>query len=484
MDIVHQVLKRFQGLVEAIYQNLEGEMDFMTFQETLWQDLNQLGKDVITDVLEAKDQYLLEHQEARRGWEIVRRDDPKEILTLFGKMRYQRTYYRNHSTLEYAYLVDSYAGYKPRQRVDPLVKGAALEKAIELSYRKSGEKILPNHEEVRVSPEVVKEIIHALRKEETGFGWEKNPENLKNSKHAKKKKCRFLFIEADEDHVPAQKAGKRKHLAKLVYVHEGKEEVGKERMQLKHPHYLAGLYPDSEELWFEVLDYLDEHYTIEAIEKIFILGDGASWIKKGLEIIPKSTFVLDRFHLEKYLQEGLRKDPFTYLEVRSALGREDKEKVKVLLKNAQKAISEEREVKKLQVLKRYLMNNWGRIITYQEYPELSLGGSAEGHVSHILSARLSSRPMGWSKKGVDHMSYLRALKANGYSAKAFYLRTHRQNLPSFTLDQETITKERKKGREVFREIYDNIPILKGPVSNFSQVLRSLTKDFSWIDGFN
>ncbi len=41
MDIVHQVLKRFQGLVEAIYQNLEGEMDFMTFQETLWQDLNQ-----------------------------------------------------------------------------------------------------------------------------------------------------------------------------------------------------------------------------------------------------------------------------------------------------------------------------------------------------------------------------------------------------------------------------------------------------------
>ena len=78
-------------------------------------------------------------------------------------------------------------------------------------------------------------------------------------------------------------------------------------------------YPDSEDLWFEVLDYLDEHYDLEATEKIFISGDGASWIKKGLEIIPESVFVLDRFHLEKYLQEGLGKYPSTYLEVRKAM---------------------------------------------------------------------------------------------------------------------------------------------------------------------
>ncbi|MDI3542748.1 MAG: hypothetical protein PWP57_351 [Candidatus Atribacteria bacterium] len=72
--------------------------------------------------------------------------------------------------------------------------------------------------------------------------------------------------------------------------------------------------------------------------------------------------------------------------------RRDKEKVKVLLKNAQKATPEEKEVKKLRVLKRYLMNNWEGIIVYQEYSHLSLGGSAEGHVSHILSARLTRRP--------------------------------------------------------------------------------------------
>ena len=40
------------------------------------------------------------------------------------------------------------------------------------------------------------------------------------------------------------------------------------------------------------------------------------------------------------------------------------------------------------------------------------GCSAEGHISHVLSARESSRPMGWSKKGVDWISHLRVLTRN------------------------------------------------------------------------
>lgn len=41
------------------------------------------------------------------------------------------------------------------------------------------------------------------------------------------------------------------------------------------------------------------------------------------------------------------------------------------------------------------------------------GCSAEGHVSHVLSARMSSRPMGWSRRGVDQMAHLRAYMWNG-----------------------------------------------------------------------
>ncbi|SEQ43757.1 UPF0236 family transposase-like protein, partial [Butyrivibrio sp. TB] len=41
------------------------------------------------------------------------------------------------------------------------------------------------------------------------------------------------------------------------------------------------------------------------------------------------------------------------------------------------------------------------------------GCSAEGHVSHILSDRMSSRPHGWSRIGADKMCRLRAYYKNG-----------------------------------------------------------------------
>ena len=42
----------------------------------------------------------------------------------------------------------------------------------------------------------------------------------------------------------------------------------------------------------------------------------------------------------------------------------------------------------------------------------SLQCSAEGHVSHIYSDRMSSRPLGWSRTGADKMSRLRIYRQN------------------------------------------------------------------------
>ncbi|MGI6412106.1 MAG: UPF0236 family transposase-like protein [Syntrophomonadaceae bacterium] len=58
-----------------------------------------------------------------------------------------------------------------------------------------------------------------------------------------------------------------------------------------------------------------------------------------------------------------------------------------------------------------ILGNWDGI--RNQYEPDYVGCSAEGHVSHILSARLSSRPLGWCKIGVDQMARLRAFEANG-----------------------------------------------------------------------
>ena len=38
---------------------------------------------------------------------------------------------------------------------------------------------------------------------------------------------------------------------------------------------------------------------------MYIAGDGASWIKTGVDVISKSRFVLDKFHIMKYINASV-----------------------------------------------------------------------------------------------------------------------------------------------------------------------------------
>jgi len=163
----------------------------------------------------------------------VRGKDQRSVLTLFGDLTYRRAYYRNRETGEYLHLLDHYTGYRKRGRLDPLLEALLLERSTDCSYRKSGRKILPQNEELQVSPEVVKRLVHSLRRKE-------GEEPIPKENQGRKKKFPFLFIEADEDHVPFQGKGRSKQknrrlLCKLVYVHEGKEKEGQNRVKLKTP---------------------------------------------------------------------------------------------------------------------------------------------------------------------------------------------------------------------------------------------------------
>jgi hypothetical protein len=71
---------------------------------------------------------------------------------------------------------------------------------------------------------------------------------------------------------------------------------------------------------------------------------------------------------------------------------------------AQKRVIESRE---------YILSNWSAAKVRLTEKEGIIGCSAEGHVSHVLSSRMSSRPMGWSKIGADKMARLRAYYWNG-----------------------------------------------------------------------
>jgi len=246
--------------------------------------------------------------------------------------------------------------------------------------------------------EVVKRLVHNLRKN----GEKEGKISEKRQKPAKKK-LPYLFIEADEDHVPLKekrgnhhtkrKKKKSRILAKLVYVHEEKETSGSGRAKLKNPHYFARRYEDTEELFLEVLEYLEENYDLQSVAAIFLCGDGAPWMKKGLEIIPQSIFILPRFHLAQRIQ-GACPEPHKRGELWKAIEEGSWENVEAFFSQVLSRKEGSQERRKLKDLCTYLSCNWEGIQNARHYRELELRISAEAHGS--LSFQLDSPIVPWA----------------------------------------------------------------------------------------
>ena len=105
-----------------------------------------------------------------------------------------------------------------------------------------------------------------------------------------------------------------------------------------------------------------------------------------------------------------------YRELGRAIRRGTKEdfcKIVERLKNALPEESVESGTRRLEESRHYILENWGAARLRLMRKDGVTGSSTEGHVSHVLSSRMSSRPMGWSRKGAGKMAQLRAYYYNG-----------------------------------------------------------------------
>ena len=161
-----------------------------------------------------------------------------------------------------------------------------MEAVAQGSYEKAGQSICQGKDSV--SRETV---MRQVKKTET-------PSNVQAETN-KKRNVKHLYVYADEDHIALQykeeKGDIKRYkghadngqIGKLVYVHEGYVDSGKDikRKELKNVIYFGGLYrrKDNETLWEEEKEYIEKQYETEVIEKLYFQSDGGSWMKKGIE---------------------------------------------------------------------------------------------------------------------------------------------------------------------------------------------------------
>lgn len=129
------------------------------------------------------------------------------------------------------------------------------------------------------------------------------------------------------------------------------------------------------------------------------------------------TYVLDEFHLEKYLtkltshMKDSREDAAD--ELRTAIRSKHKKDFEEIVERLEGCLEKETGLKRISEAKEYILSNWIAAKLRLRHQDGVKGSSTEGHVSHVLSSRMSSRPMGWSIVGATKMSRLRAYELNG-----------------------------------------------------------------------
>lgn len=406
-NILHDFSEKVISLMAEFLKNSITVGGLSEFTGNLEEQLMQLGYDLTKFSLEYAEDIIFNLKERKSQFESLEKDDRK-VVTIFGELDFKRRYYLDKETNKRVYLLDEYFKIAPKERLLENVETRLIEEAIETNYEKAG-KIAAYKTEI--SKQTIMNKISELNI------------NIEESNVTTKKVVDNIYCIADEDHVHLQKGGIEE--PRLIVVYDSIIKNGK-RTKLCNKKHFGGVYKGRiDELWEEVLTYIDNTYDLEKVKHIYILGDGANWIKTGLEWLPKSVNILDKFHLMKAVNGIVGKENKENAKEKAEYKRriytsfysfnfeQTKEVVYEILAEEMEETVRDRKEKLL----RYILNNQQGIKNLYKYAKELHGCSAEGHVSHLYSARLSSRPLGWKVININNVSKLRLAKADNKEIK-------------------------------------------------------------------
>lgn len=396
-------IKNLENIVSNFYKNTN---DVYSLVDGIRKAVVELGCNMIQEIFNDINMAIVESSKRKDKWHIVR-TDTKQLVTSLGVIAFSKTLFKHKKTGVRTYLLDKQLGIESHERITEDAEVLLYKEAAQTSYRRAGEAVCLTED--TVSKQTVKDKVQALI--------------FPEDRYVGTKKCvDYLYIDADEDHIALQKQDTQTHstITKLVYLYEGiaPETPGSRRMRLVNPYYFTGLYSgkDNNTLWNEIYRYIDSRYELDKIKKIYVNADGGTWIKAGAQILG-AKYVLDEFHLRKVINgivSSVKKNSdLVKTQIYEYLNAGKKTELKNILgviAVGTETLSEERKV--LESMK-YLINNWSAARTRLRKTGAVLPCSAEGHVSHVLSSRMSSRPMAWSFDGADAIARLRSYILNG-----------------------------------------------------------------------
>lgn len=344
----------------------------------------------------------------------------RTILTIFGEITFRRHFFKSKLNGKSFCYVDRQLGLNKYEYFDPYIRSLIIEKASLDSISKAcreineliGNRVFLNNKFSFLSRQSARNIIlKSLLSEESGKELD-TPEEL--------------YVIADEKWISTQakkdgsKHKKNDHdkkvMVKSIVVFDGYNVVGKRRY-LNNKKVFASY---DENITTQSLDYISNVYDVNKIKRIFVMGDGAKWIKtlpQYYKFTSKTEvyYCLDKFHFKQALHHLAMNSNYEKYLLNYILSnnKEAFDKLVTFIKNDNPK-REDTINKKYD----YIIKNWKDIQNLYMY---KMSCPMESQISHNIAALTSSRPKGYSYKMLKIILNLRLKYINKQNIKNLYL---------------------------------------------------------------
>ena len=411
-NLINKLIKEyFSNKIDRIVNNFDlfSINNYINLISSFDECMNNFIKCAFVNLIRKLDKNYMNSIERKKKYHIKYKTK-RTILTIFGEITYERTFYKSKLNGGCFCYIDRLLGLQKYDYFDPYIKAEILDYAANHNYSETAEHInslignrISTEERTKyLSRQTIKNIILNSK--------------LSIPKINKLKNTEELFIIADEKWIPTQNNNKKKVMQKAIVIFDGFETKGK-RKSLLNKMTFSGR---NENFIYEAIDYIENAYDVSKIKTLYMLGDGALWIdqlkcyfntNKNMTIIQG----LDKFHFKQCLWR-IYPDKHVYNELASYLKTNNKNDFDRLTNEIIDLNIERKE--KILEYKNYILKHWNNIINVYKY---TLSCPMESQISHTFASYFTSRPKAYNKNMINKLINLRLLKKNRYNIKKLYL---------------------------------------------------------------
>ena len=453
------------SFVDTIVNNLTNpniQNKYIDIISIIHRDTRKLIADIIKDIFECLDNKYKESEDRKKFYTINKSNVERTITTIFGDVTFKRTYYLSKIDDEPHFILDEALNLPKYDRYDPIVKGMAVDLYSKTNLSLSGQIIgntltdlpnLGNNEALKTIPR------------QSVYNWIKDWNNPKIN-FQERKTPKILYVMSDEKYIGCQDQD-NDIMIKSFVVFEGVEKVSKGRNKLKNKIVLNMI---SKQPWVEFSDTLFQIYNSREIEKIYLLGDGANWIKSGLselKVEPEMEIkhLLCEFHFKQAIHHITSDEDYREILLLS-FKNDTKKQFDSFVEEIKKENPNRLDI--IEKKRNYIFNNYQAI---KDMLDSNIGSSMESHISHYVANQFGSRPKGYSSQNISKYIDISNYHNNGFNIYNLYTRTYDKN-------ETIIIDEKEINYSLFEKSQkSNIPIINnGENTNLFKSLNGLSHD--------